>query len=281
MFSIHTDKHTNLNYNIVYSNKQIKSNLINNKKYIKYNKIDKSLAINNELSTIDNMNKSINYYALNEIISKLKIFNEYKNSLILNFDNIIINEINDNVLIISFEYNLNIKKVIENILNIVKIIELDNYIIINYVDLFFNNNIELLIILSKLFKKIKIFYCKTLKQNILIGYNYIHNNLIILLFKNIIKKWKKNYYIKTFNIDINNIQNKILIYNEFIFNYFLNINLNIYNLESSNEKEHVFNHFLKIYKLIPFEFNCNHCLMYSEIKKHFICKKCFELFNLF
>ena len=39
MFSIKTDKYTNFNYNIVYSNKQIKSNLINNEKYIKYNKI--------------------------------------------------------------------------------------------------------------------------------------------------------------------------------------------------------------------------------------------------
>ena len=50
---------------------------------------------------------------------------------------------------------------------------------------------------------------------------------------------------------------------------------------TDDEIKSIFNNFLKVYKIIPFEFNCNHCLMYSEIKKHFICKKCFELFNLF
>lgn len=280
MFSIKTTCNNKLN--IIYSNKQnkINLNLINNK-YINYNKIDKDKLINNELSYINHMNKSINYYALHEILSKIKIFDDYKNSLILNFDTIIINEINDINLIISFEYNLNLKKIIENILNIIKIIDKDDYIIINYIDLYYTCNLELLIILSKLFKKIKIYYCKILKQNILIGYNYIHNEIIISLLINIIKKWKKNYYIKTFNINMDYIKDKVLIYNEFIFNYFLNINLKIYNIQNTNEKELVFNNYLKLNKLLLFNFNCSHSLEYNEIKEYYICTKCYELFNLF
>ena len=285
MFSIKTTILNINNFKIIYTNKSVKvlDCLNRNNKYNKFKNIDKSLQINNELSYAEHFNKNINYLALNEIICKLKILEEYKYSLTLNFDNIIINELNDNVLIFCFDNKLNIKNIIDNIINIAKVIDVDNYLIINFTDLFHLNSIQLLILISYLFKKIKIIYCKILKQNVLIGYNYIYNKQIIVLLNNIVKKWKNGFTIKTFGIDINDIQSKVNIFNQSIFNNLININIKMCNsnIDIDKEKELLFNNYLKKYKLIPFNFNCNHDLNYLSIYNCFICNNCFELFNLF
>ena len=283
MFSIKNINCITYNNNIVYCKKESRpsKSLLNCDKYKKYIEIDRSLNINNYLSQIKKYSKPIEYVALHEIISKMKIFNDYKNSLVLSYDTIIINELNESVLIFSLESSLSIKLIINNILNVSKIIDTDNYLIINYINLFSVNSVELLMLLSQIFKKIKIFYSKVLQQNILICCNYIYNNNLLKHFHSIFKKCRKNYNIKQLNLQIDTkILKNVINYNNNIFDYYININNKINNLSIINEKEYIFNNYLKVLKIIKNDKECIHCFTYSYIYECYICKGCYELFNL-
>jgi len=271
--------------NVIYTTAESRPSktLLNCDIYKIYNVINKNLNIINELSNIDVQTKPIEYYVLQEIITKLKIFNEYKHSFGLSFNNITINETdNDNIIIFSIEKITTFKSVIINVINLFKMIENNNYLIIDYIDLFKSNSIEFVIILSNLFKKIKIYYCKLLKKNILIGIKYIYNKKTINYIKKILLNLKNNYFVKQFNINVNKqLQLNIYDYNNKIFNYYININNKLSIIEIIEEKEFIFNNFLKVNRIIKNIPNCNHLLIKCYLNDCFICTKCYEYFNIF
>ena len=156
----------------------------------------------------------------------------------------------------------------------------------NYIELYTYPSAELLIILSNLFKKIKIYYSKLLKNNIILCYSYKSNPKITVFLKNILKNWNKSASIRQFGIYIDcNLQNIIKKYNNVIFNYYINLNENL--IMSSNiieEKEYIFKNYMKKNNIIKTNINpfkCSHRIKELEIFKCFICTKCYELFYFY
>jgi len=258
MFSI-SNTLTSLNYDdCTYLNTTSRPSktIIDCDKYKLYSKIDKNIDIIYEFSYINHQNKPKEFFILQEIINKLKIIDDYKYSFALSFDTIIINEMEHNNIIISLDTEINIRKLIENVISILKIIENDNILILSFVDLYTYTSIELLMILSGLFNKVKIFYCKLIQ--------------------------KKNTYIKKFGVNLEkSYENKVLNYNSIIFDYYINIYNKYYIIELIEEKEYLFKRYQKKNRIIKNIINCNHDLTICNFHDCYICKKCYELFNLF
>jgi len=284
MFSI-SNTLTSLNYDdCTYLNTTSRPSktIIDCDKYKLYSKIDKNIDIIYEFSYINHQNKPKEFFILQEIINKLKIIDDYKYSFALSFDTIIINEMEHNNIIISLDTEINIRKLIENVISILKIIENDNILILSFVHLYTYTSIELLMILSGLFNKVKIFYCKLIQKNIFIGLNYKHNGNIIVFFKNVYTKLNKNTYIKKFGVNLEkSYENKVLNYNSIIFDYYINIYNKYYIIELIEEKEYLFKRYQKKNRIIKNIINCNHDLTICNFHDCYICKKCYELFNLF
>lgn len=262
--------------------------LINCELYKIYSKININLDILNEFSYLNNQSKKIEYFLLKEIINIFKL-NIIKNeSLSLSFDTIIINEIlnnnNENInnIIFCFDTDISLYNIVKNILILIKELQNNNILLINFTNLFTYTSIELLYIISQLFKKVKIYYCKLLKQNILYCANYNHNSNITIFLKSIFRNWKINTHIRQFGIYIEqSIINKIKIHNDFIMNYYININNNI-SQSTLEEKEYFFKNYIKKHtKNIHNCFECNHQLKELNLFKCMICCKCYDLFLIY
>ena len=281
----HINKNTSqlIDYNnCIYSSKESrpsKSN-INCDNYKHYTKIDTTLNIFN-IYSVDFNKKPFEYFILKEILIKLDNYSDLIESFSLSFDSIIINEINNTNFIFCFDKNLTLRKTVENLNSLINELEENDYLIINYIDLFTYTSVEFLIILSKLFFKVKVFYSIILKQNIVICIKYKHCANTIVFLKNLLKKWNKTIYIRQFGIFIpEEFQYVIKKYNDYIFIYFININLNINKI--FNEKELNFKIYLKKIGILKSSncIDCNHKLIENNSNKCYVCTKCYELFNI-
>jgi len=284
MFNIINNDHNKLDHNnCIFSRSQSRpsKSLIDPELYKQFIKLDLTLDIINEYSYLKKNSKPIEFFLLHEIINKLKIFKDFLESFALSFDTIVVNEVNNVNVIFCIDTNIVFKQLIENIISLFKIIEPGDYLILNFVDLYSYTSFELLILLSKMFKKVKVYYSKLLKKNIFIGIYYIHNNEMLVYFKNIYNKLDKNSFIKKFGVEIDKSEEiKIYKFNSFIFNYYKNIYNKIHITELINEKEFLFKHYMKQNGLIKQNLNCNHNLIICNYYNCYICTKCYELFNI-
>ena len=244
------------------------------------------LDISNDFSYIKSQTKTLEYFLLRELIIQFKLNRcEYEN-FSLSFNTIIINEFkNDNNenyknLIICLENKVTIKTIFDNLLQLIKEMNYGDNLIINYVPLFTYPSIEILIVILNLFKKIKIYYCKILKQNILYCVHYKNNPNITVFIKNIFKKCK-NSNIRQLSVNINpHILAVIKIHNCYIFDYYLNLNDNMMT-STLDDKEYLFKHYYKKYSNIntcPFE--CTHDIKEFNLQNCYICIKCNDLFHI-
>ena len=259
--------------------------LIDCEKFKDYSKLNFNIDILNEFSYIKSQSKTLESLVLRELMSVFKLEKHIScENISLSFDVIIINETNFNEdkknLIFCLEKTPKIKNIIESLDQIIKEINDKDCLIISYIDLFTYPSAELLIIIFNMFEKIKIYYCKILKQNILYCKNYKNISNINLFIKNILKIWKLNVRqigIYTNSTTLNLIKN----HNIFIFDYYLNINKCI--TESTLEdKEYFFKHYCKKYSKNNYSpFECNHSFQKYNLEKCFICIKCYELFYLY
>jgi hypothetical protein len=154
-------------------------------------------------------------------------------------------------------------------------------LIINFINLFTYPSAELLIIISNMFQKVKIYYCKIIKQNVLYCQNFTTNSHEIKQFiDNVLSKWKFN--VRQFGIFINSsVLDLIKIHNTYIFDYYININNNIAD-STMEDKEFFFKHYCKKYsKNNPNAFECSHSLKEYNLEKCYICIKCYELFSVY
>ena len=181
-----------------------------------------------------------------------------------------------------FDKDVSIRTLLSN-LNIL-ITELQNHdnLIINYTNLFTYPSAELLIVICDMFTKVKIYYCKLLKQNILYCSNYKNNKNITVFIKNFYKKWNSKLYIRQIGIFINEIISEtIKKHNNYIFNYYINLNHNLVN-STMEEKEYCYKNYIKKHnKLHSNPFNCNHNLKEFNMFNCFICDKCYDLFMIY
>lgn len=290
--SLNSNDVININ-NIIYSlnTSRPSKSLLDCNLYQDYSKIDKKLNIINEYSYLNIQNIQNTKYVLKEIMNKLKFFkhsneenvvNHYFNNLNIQYDTLLIYDIEfqecNRTIIFSFEKTLKFKKIIEDIIYLVNILKTDDYLILNYIDVFTNLSLEYLILLSNIFTKIKLFYCKILKQNILICEKYFINENVIKYIKNI--NYKKN--INQFGLNIcPKLQNNITEYNTNIFNYYINIfsKINKYNL--LDEKEYIFKNYSKRIGILKNGsiLDCNHTFKECYIYDCLICTKCYDLYN--
>ena len=172
-----------------------------------------------------------------------------------------------------------LENIIENLQQLIKEMNNGDNLIINYTNLFTYPSAELLIIILNLFHKVKVYYCKILKQNVLYCINYKNLSNITVFVRNILIKWKSN--IRQFGIYINStILDLIKIHNTFIFDYYLNLNDNIAD-STLEDKEFFFKHYCKKYsKTNSSIYDCNHSLKEYNLEKCYICIRCNELFSL-
>lgn len=255
--------------------------------YKEYSKINTNLDILNEFSYINNQSKKLEYFLLKEIIKifKLNILNN--DSLSISFDTIIINEIKhenneSNSIIFCFDKDISMRNIVNNLLTLIKELKYNDSLLINFNNLFTYPSAELLYIISNLFQKVKIYYSKLLKQNILYCYNYKQNRYITIFFRNILKNWNKNSNIRQFGIFIDEIiLSKIKKFNIYIFEYYISLNKNLTN-SSLQEKEYFFKNYINKYsKLIQNCIDCNHELKEFNLFNCMICCKCYELFLIY
>lgn len=268
--------------------------LINCELYKIYSKLN--LEIIDEFSSIK---KKKEYYLLKEIINIFKLDTLYlldNETLSISFDTILINEIeinNENKnLIMCFDNDISLRNIIVNLNSLIKELNNGDSLIINYHHLFIYPSAELLHLISILFKKVKIYYSKLLKQNILYCIDYVSNNNINIFIRNILKKWNKNSNIRQFGIFIDeSLFEKIKIFNNTIFDYYINLNNN-FALSSIEDKEYLLKIYLKTYcknkenineneNYSNHSFICNHDIVEFNLMNCFICKKCYDLFQLY
>lgn len=263
--------------------------LIDCDKFKEFNKLDLKLEILDEYSYIKFQTKSIDYLLLRELITIFKLDESQYDNISLSFDTIIINEnVKSSNLLFLFEKDVSIKTTIENLNQLIKEMNTDDSLIINFNYLFTYPSAELLVIITNLFEKVKIYYCKILKQNVLYCINYKHNNHITVFLKLVIKKWNKTFNIRQFGIYINqSILDKIKNHNIFIFDYHLDIKKNIMK-SSLEDKEYFFKHYCKKYSKkssVNGNYNnnceCNHNIKEFNLQNCFICDKCFEMFCIY
>ena len=279
------DNSYNIN-NCVFSTNESRpsKSLIDCNKYKEYSKLNLNIDILNEFSYINSQTKTLNSLLLRELISVFKL--EESISLSLSFDTIIINEANEakkgnGNLLFCLEKTPTIKNIFENLQQILQEIHDGDNLIINFVNLFTYPSAELLIIILNMFQKVKIYYCKIIKQNILYCKNFTTNSHEIKQFiNNVLSKWKFN--VRQFGIFINSsVLDLIKIHNTYIFDYYININNNIAD-STMEDKEFFFKHYCKKYsKNNPNAFECGHSLKEYNLEKCYICIKCYELFSVY
>lgn len=289
MFSIKTNNNLINEFdtdNCIFSTNESRpsKSLIDCIKYKEFSKLNLHIDILNEFSFINSQSKTLESLLLRELINVFKL-NKKDNSsnlidnISLSFDTIIINETDNNNLLFCLEKIPTIKNIMENLQQLIKEMNNGDNLIINYINLFTYPSAELLIIILNTFHKVKIYYCKILKQNILYCINYKNISNIKIMISNILSKWKSN--IRQFGIFINStILDLIKIHNTFIFDYYLNLNNNIAD-SKLEDKEFFFKHYCKKYsKTNSNIFDCNHSLKEYNLEKCFICIRCNELFSL-
>ena len=289
MFSIKTNNNLINEFdtdNCIFSTNKSRpsKSLIDCIKYKEFSKLNLHIDILNEFSFINSQSKTLESLLLRELINVFKL-NKKDNSsnlidnISLSFDTIIINETDNNNLLFCLEKIPTIKNIMENLQQLIKEMNNGDNLIINYINLFTYPSAELLIIILNTFHKVKIYYCKILKQNILYCINYKNISNIKIMISNILSKWKSN--IRQFGIFINStILDLIKIHNTFIFDYYLNLNNNIAD-SKLEDKEFFFKHYCKKYsKTNSNIFDCNHSLKEYNLEKCFICIRCNELFSL-
>ena len=258
--------------------------LIDCNKYKDYSKLNLNIDILNEFSYINSQTKTLNSLLLRELISVFKF--EESISLSLSFDTIIINEGNgengeNGNLLFCLEKTPTIKNIFENLQQLLEEMLNGDNLIINFINLFTYPSAELLIIISNMFQKVKIYYCKIIKQNVLYCQNFTTNSHEIKEFiDNALSKWKFN--VRQFGIFINSsVLDLIKTHNTYIFDYYLNLNNNIAD-STMEDKEFFFKHYCKKYsKNNPNAFECGHSLKDYNLEKCYICIKCYELFSVY
>lgn len=240
----------------------------------------------------------------------LLFFNKKKypfdfNDLSISFNNIIINEIEsdkESITNVIFNIRYEVKKGTEEInnsfslINIIKLfyditfeLKKNDFLIFSFTNLFTYTSCELLLIISKLFKKIKIFYSEILNQNIIIGYYYIHDSNTILFLKQINNQLKNITkpieFIRQFGIFIDNtILNNIKNFNTFIFNKYIQ-KLKRLTISSNPETSEQLTNKIILKNLNLIKINntnysdCPHQIIFNSFYNCYVCKKCFELFN--
>jgi len=259
--------------------------IINCDLYKNYSRLN--LDIFDEFSSI---NHKKNYYLLKEIISIFKLEVYDIDSLSISFDTIIVNEFekeNKN-LIFCFDNDTSLHNILYNISEIIKEINNGDDLIINFHNLFIYPAVELLIIISSLFKKVKVYYCKLIKQNIIYCKNFCNESNESLKFINIVlKNWNINSNIRQFGIFINeSILNKVKKYNNFIFEYYIELNNN-FSISTIEDKEYFLKNYIKKFSNVSNIsnasnlFNCNHDIVEFNLMKCFVCKKCNDLFQIY
>ena len=257
--------------------------------YKNYSKINLNIDILNEFSYLNTLSQKKEYFLMREIINVFKLHQYENDNLSLSFDNIIVNEIenkngntNTNNLIFCFDNDNSLRNILTNISILIKELENNDNVLLNYHHLFTYPSAELLIIISILFNKIKIYYSKLLKQNILYCINYKNNSNITVFIKNILLNWNKESNIRQFGIFINNeLLNKIKNHNNSIFDYYINLNNN-FALSTLDEKEYFFKNYVKKHNKITSNcFDCNHTLKEYNLFNCYICSKCYDLFMVY
>ncbi len=275
----------NFNYeNCIFSANESRpsKSVIDCNKYKEYIKLNLNLEILNEFSYLNYQTKPMEYFLLRELINIFKLNYSENDNISLSFDSIIINENygehKKNNLIFCLENQPTIKNILSNLLQVIKEINNEDNLIINYIHLFTYPAVELLVIILNMFDKIKVYYCKILKQNILYCINYKHNSNIIIFLKNIINKYKISN-IRQFGIYIDTTNlNLIKQYNIFILDYYLNLNRNIVH-SSLEDKEFFFKHYCKKYsKMNTNTFECNHSIKEFNLQNCHIYIKFYDLF---
>ena len=280
---------TNFDYNnCVFSTSLSRpsKSLINCELYKEYSKINTNLEILNEFSYINNQSKKKEYFLLKEIINIFKLNSIDIDNFSISYDNIIINEIrgendNNHNIIFCFDKNISIRNIVINLLTLIKELQNKDCLLINYDNLFTYPSSELLLIISNLFTKVKVYYCKLLKQNILYCIDYKNNKNITVFLKSIIKIWSKNSNIRQFGIFIDEfILKKIKNHNYYLFDYYIKLNKNFSN-STLEEKEYYFKHYIKKNNKIINTSNCSHEIKEFNLLNCYICCKCYDLFMIY
>lgn len=290
-----------LNNNYIFSSQVSRpsKSLINCEAYKKYSKINLNLEILDEFSFINSQTKSKEYYLIREIINVFKLDNLDIDNFSLSFDSIIINEFinknktgNDNEkepeseqlnnLLLCFDLDISLNNIVNNIYLLIKELQSGDSLILNFTSLFTYPSAELLIIICNMFSKVKIYYCKLIKQNVLYCNNYTSVPNIIVFIKNIKMDLNKNSNIRQFGLFIDElILKKIKNHNNSIFNYYIELNDNFINCDIE-EKEYFFRNYLKKHnKSNCNTLNCNHNLKVFNMFNCYICNKCFDLFCVY
>ena len=264
--------------------------LINCELYKQFSKINYNLEILNEFSYLNNQTKKRDYFLLREIINifKLNTFDTFDtDNISISYDNIIINQITceNNIIynmIFCFDDDISLRNVVVNLSTLIKELQNKDCLLINYDNLLTYPSAELLIIISNLFTKVKVYYCKLLKQNILYCFNYKNNQYITVFLKNIIKNWNKNSNIRQFGIFIDEfILKKFKKHNNFIFDYYIKLNKNFPD-STLDEKQYFFKNYIKNNrKTINHSFDCNHEIKEFNLLNCYICNKCYDLFMVY
>ena len=279
--------------------------LLDVSKYKEYQKYDFNIKLLDEFSEIENGNISngniysgnSNIYSGNSnrynfaIIESLTKIKKYINSDTNSIIKEIISEPFISEVINVFDTSTN--SILVFFSNNIKLIDINNIlsectkgdtIIINYFDLFTFPSIELLIIILNSFSKIKIYYSKILKKNILIGLNFndfdVFNKIYNKISQNIKKMHIRQYGIYTDTSLINKIYN----HNNQIFDYYIQKNTLISKIQLMDEKKYLFEHYKKNIMFTSDNSNsisnCNHNLFYSYFYDCYLCKNCYNLFHI-
>ena len=278
----------NLDYNnciFSSSNSRPSKSLIDCELYKNFSKINTNIDILNEFSHINTQSKKKEYFLLKEIINTFKLNLLDTDNLSISYDNIIINEINDRLvynLIFCFDNDISIRNIVVNLLTLIKELQKNDCLLINFDNLFTYPSLELLVIIANLFNKVKIYYCKLIKENILYCLNYKNNQYITVFLKNVIKNWNKSSNIRQFGIFVDElILKKIKRHNNFIFNYYINLNKNFSN-STLEDKEYFFKNYIKKNsRIVNNNLNCNHEIKEFNLLNCHICCKCFDLFMIY
>lgn len=284
MFTLRIHKNDENNYDCnycVYSTNESRpsKSLINCNLYKEYNKFDLNLELFNEFTSTD---KKLEHLLIREFINVFKLYIFNIDDISLSFDNIIINNLENNNLVFCLDKEIKLKSIIENFTILLKELENGDNLIINYINLFTYPSAEFLKVLCNIFSKLKIYYCKLLKQNIIYCINYTSKPYITNYIKNLLKNWNKNSYIRQLGIFLNE-EELILIkrHNTFIFNYYIDFNKNLSN-SSLIEKEYLYKiYYKKHFKINQENKECFHEIINFNINNCYICKKCNDLFMIY
>ena len=283
--------YNNLDYNNCVFSSSISrpsKSLIDCDLYKNFSKINTNIDILNEFSYINTQSKKKEYFLLKEIINTFKLNLLDTDNLSISYDNIIINEINEinnrlvyNI-IFCFDNDISIRNIVVNLLTLIKELQKNDCLLINFDNLFTYPSLELLVIIANLFNKVKIYYCKLIKQNILYCLNYKNNQYITVFLKNVIKNWNKSSNIRQFGIFVDEfILKKIKKHNNFIFTYYIDLNKNFSN-STLEDKEYFFKNYIKKNsRIVHNNFNCNHDIKEFNLLNCHICCKCFDLFMIY